>query len=68
MTAALGRRPKLLRVATNNFLSVGVEIDRDEISDYMQDSLEVKVSKLGSNGMIVVAGTLACYNVLEKII
>lgn len=31
VTAALGRRPKLLRVASNNFLSVGVEIDRDGI-------------------------------------
>lgn len=31
MTATLGRRPKLLHVASNNFLSVGVEIDRDGI-------------------------------------
>lgn len=30
-STAMGRRPKLLRVATNNFLSVGVEIDRDRI-------------------------------------
>lgn len=31
MTVALGRRPKLLHVVSDNFLSVGVEIDRDGI-------------------------------------
>ena len=31
MTATLGRRPKLLHVSSDNFLSVGVEIDRDGI-------------------------------------
>lgn len=49
------------------FRDLILEHYKDEISDYMQDSLEVKVSKLGSNGMIVGAGTLAYYNVLEKI-
>lgn len=39
----------------------------DEISEYMLDSLEVKVSNLGSNGTIVGAGTLAYYNALEKL-
>lgn len=28
---AVGRKPKMLRIASNNFLSVGVEIDRDRI-------------------------------------
>ena len=30
-TNTVGRKPKLLRVASNNFLSIGVEIDRDRI-------------------------------------
>jgi len=36
------------------------------ISRYMLDSLQVKVSDLGLNGTVIGAGTLAYYNVLDK--
>lgn len=41
---------------------------KDEISNYMLDSFQVKVSNLGLNGTLVGAGTLAYYKILEKII